>query len=436
MKRKINIRFMIISAAAIMITAVISTLLFYNVLEEQVFADLEAYEHLVSQARPETFKIQKNEMRITWIDEDGTVLYDSQADASSMENHKNRPEIIAARIYGETTEMRWSSTLSMHTFYYAALMEDGSVLRVAKQSSSLYRVMVNTVLVILAISIVVFMLCALVSHLLTRRMVEPIERMADNLVVLDEADVYEEIRPFVTTIKEQHMNILNHAKIRQEFTANVSHELKTPLTAISGYAELIENDMVEKDDVKRFAEQIHKNSSRLLMLINDIIRLSELDDEELEIPFETFDLYNLAENAIHMLELPAQKQDVHLILSGEHIMLNAGKSLIDELIYNLISNAVRYNVKGGKVFVEISEEDKHPVLKVEDTGIGIPKEHQKRVFERFYRVDKSRSKSTGGIGLGLAIVKHIVAQHDAVITLESEEGKGTKILVKFKQVKS
>lgn len=431
MKKKINIRFMIISAAAIIITAVISTLLFYNVLQEQVFSDLEAYEHVVNQVDPEDLKIDKEEIRVTWIAKDGTVLYDSQAEPKTMENHKSRPEVIDAKKYGETKKMRWSSTLSVHTFYYAALKEDGSVLRIAKQSSSLYRVMVNTVMIIVATSLVTFMLCAMVAHLLTRRMVEPIERMADNLVMLDESNVYEEIRPFVITIKEQHMNILNHAKMRQEFTANVSHELKTPLAAISGYAELIENGMAEEGDIRRFAGQIHKNSSRLLMLINDIIKLSELDDEELEIPFETFDLYTLAENTIHMMELPAEKQEVDLMLSGEHVMVNGGKNLIDELIYNLVSNAVRYNVKGGKVYVEVGMEGAHPILKVEDTGIGIPREHQKRVFERFYRVDKSRSKSTGGTGLGLAIVKHIVAQHDASISLESEEGKGTKIVVKF-----
>lgn len=434
MKRKINIRFMIISAAAIIITAVISTFLFYKVLEEQVFSDLKAYEHVISQIEFDKLQIDLEEMRVTWIAEDGSVLYDSQADAATMENHADRPEFENARKYGTTREVRWSNTLAVHTFYYAALLEDGSVLRIAKRSNSLYHVMVNAAMIILGTSFVTFLLCALVSHLLTKRMVEPIERMADNLVLLDEENVYEEIRPFVTTIKEQHMNILNHAKMRQEFTANVSHELKTPLTAISGYAELIENGMVQEGDIRRFATQIQQNSNRLLMLINDIINLSELDDEELEIPFENFDLYNLAENTIHMMEISAQKQDVNVMLSGEHVMLDASKNLIDELMYNLISNAIRYNVKGGKVFVGIKMDDGHPTLTVEDTGIGIPREHQERVFERFYRVDKSRSKSTGGTGLGLAIVKHIVAQHDASIFLESEEGKGTKISVKFQKI--
>lgn len=423
---------MIISAAAIIITAVISMLLFYSVLKEQVFADLKAYEHIISQIDPSRLVIRRDEMRVTMIADDGTVMYDSQADAADMENHKNRPEVKKAKKNGMTTEVRWSDTFSVHTFYYAALLEDGSVLRIAKQTDSLYHVMINTGIIIFGISILTFALCALVAHLLTRRMVEPIERMADNLVMLDESQVYEEVRPFVTTIKEQHTNILNHAKMRQEFTANVSHELKTPLTAISGYAELIGNGMVEEGDIRRFANQIHKNSNRLLMLMNDIIKLSELDDEEMEIPFEMFDLYELAENTVSMMEFSAQKQDVELILLGEHVMLEGRKDLIDELMYNLISNAIRYNVKGGRVSVKIMSKEGYPVLEVTDTGIGISKEHQERVFERFYRVDKSRSKSTGGTGLGLAIVKHIVARHGAAITLESEEGKGTKVTVTFK----
>ncbi len=431
MKKTMNVRFMIISAAAILITALFSTILFFHVLKRQVFADLQAYEHVISQTNPSELEISKDEMRITVIAEDGKVLFDSQADETKMENHENRPEIIAARKKGTGEKIRWSDTFSEHTFYYAALLEDGSVLRVAKQSTSLYQVMKNAIIIILVISMVIFALCALAAHLLTKRMVEPIEQMADSLLVLDETHVYEEIRPFVKTIKEQHMNILNHAKMRQEFTANVSHELKTPLTAISGYAELMENGMVPAEDISRFAGQIQKNSNRLLNLINDIIKLSELDSEEMKIPFESFDLYELAESTVHMMEIPAQKQDVELIFSGEHILIEGGKNLIEELIYNLISNAIRYNVKGGKVYVETKMADGHPVLRVEDTGIGIPKEHQERIFERFYRVDKSRSKSTGGTGLGLAIVKHIVAQHDASITLESEEGKGTKITVYF-----
>ena len=243
--------------------------------------------------------------------------------------------------------------------------------------------------------------------------------------------MYEEMRPFVATIKQQHMDILDHAKMRQEFTANVSHELKTPLTAISGYAELISSGMTDEADTRHFADEIHSNAERLQTLINDIIQLSELDNDHLKLEFETVDLYELAQNAASMLQVTAEKNEVSVGVRGESVMLSGSKTLLEELVYNLCSNAVRYNKRGGSVTVTTTEEDGRPMLVVEDTGIGIPKEQQERVFERFYRVDKSRSKQTGGTGLGLAIVKHIVAQHNAKITLESEEDIGTKITVLF-----
>ena len=227
------------------------------------------------------------------------------------------------------------------------------------------------------------------------------------------------------------MDILNHAQMRQEFTANVSHELKTPLTAISGYAELIASGMTSGEDTIHFANEIHSNAERLQSLINDIIKLSELDDDDLKLEFETVDLYELGEHCLASMALQAQKNEVAMYLKGEHVPLSGNKTLLEELMFNLCSNAVRYNKKGGTVTITITTEQGRPVLVVADTGIGIPEEQQERVFERFYRVDKSRSKSTGGTGLGLAIVKHIVAQHDAQITLNSKEGIGTEIKVTF-----
>ena len=216
MKRKINRYFMVITAAAIMITAVVSTILFFIVLKEQVFADLKAYGHIIRQTEPADLKIEEEEMRVTWILKDGSVLYDSQADESSMENHRERPEVKKAKRYGMTTEIRWSKTLSVHTFYYAERLEDGSVLRIAKRSGSILKVMANAVMIVLAISFLTFLLCAFTARFLTKRIAEPMERMADNLTLLDTSDVYEEIRPFVSTIKDQHIKLLNHAKMRQE----------------------------------------------------------------------------------------------------------------------------------------------------------------------------------------------------------------------------
>lgn len=211
----------------------------------------------------------------------------------------------------------------------------------------------------------------------------------------------------------------------------ISHELKTPLTSISGYAELIENGMASEADVQHFAGEIHKNAKRLLTLINDIIKLSELDAIENSIYFETVNLYTMAETCVNMLQINAEKHQVTIEFHGEPCTITANKDMIEELLYNLCDNAIRYNVPGGNVKVYVGEENGRPFFCVKDTGIGIPKEHRERIFERFYRVDKSRSKSTGGTGLGLAIVKHVVAKHDAKIELNSEVGKGTEIKILF-----
>jgi len=239
------------------------------------------------------------------------------------------------------------------------------------------------------------------------------------------------LTPFVNMIQEQHRNIINNAKLRQEFTANVSHELKTPLTSISGYAELIETGMASEADISRFAHGIHESAKRLLTLINDIIRLSELDGAEEEIKYESLNLYQLADTCVEMLTMNAQKHKVSIQIKGEECFIHANKQMIEEVLYNLCDNAIRYNNEGGKVVVEVYPGDAGAVLRVKDTGIGIPKEHQERIFERFYRVDKSRSKSTGGTGLGLAIVKHIIAKHGAMMELESEVGKGTSVTIIF-----
>ena len=218
---------------------------------------------------------------------------------------------------------------------------------------------------------------------------------------------------------------------QRQFLSDASHELKTPLTAISGYAELIEHGMADAENSKRFAGEIHKNSVRLLSLINDIIQLSQLDGGKNHSEYADIDLYKLAAECVDMLKMNARKQNVTMKLCGKPCTVYADRQLMEELLYNLCDNAIRYNNRGGSVTVTVDEKDGHVFLSIKDTGIGIPTEHQDRVFERFYRVDKSRSKATGGTGLGLAIVKHIVAQHGASISLESQAGKGTEIRVEF-----
>ena len=242
---------------------------------------------------------------------------------------------------------------------------------------------------------------------------------------------YREMRPFIDMIQKQHADIVKSSQMRQEFTANVSHELKTPLTSISGYSELIETGMATEADVHHFATEIHKNSNRLLTLINDIIRLSELDVSEDTPAMEKVDLAVIARTATDMLAINAEKNNVTLSYSGSHEYIYANKMMMEELVYNLTDNAIRYNNKNGSVDVSVNSDGDKVTLRVKDTGIGIPAEHQERIFERFYRVDKSRSKSTGGTGLGLAIVKHIVARNNAHLDMVSEPGRGTDISVTF-----
>lgn len=440
MKKKINIRFIMIAALAIVVTALSAMLVYYNILKEQVFGDLKAYAHVIELLNIDDLAagIEKDpynpiddDLRITLIGADGEVLYESLLNKDEMDNHNERPEIIEAREKGEGEAVRYSATSGTHTFYYAERLQNGNVLRIGRDSVSVNRIMVNTLVIVLVIALCILFVCMGISHYLTKKLVEPIEKLATNIMLVDENNVYEEIRPFVNTIKEQHINIINNAQLRQEFTANVSHELKTPLTAISGYAELIGNGMTGKEDTIRFSNEIHSNANRLLSLINDIIKLSELDEADHQMEMERIDLYKLAENCVQMMQVTAEKQGIRLIPQGESTMVMANKGLMDEVFYNLCSNAIRYNKPGGSVTVTVGTKDEHPFLSVADTGIGIPKECQERVFERFYRVDKSRSKSTGGTGLGLAIVKHIVAQHNAALHLDSELGEGTTIEIVF-----
>ncbi len=343
MKKRINAKFMVISALAVILTGVCSSILFYNILETRIFA---------------------------------------------LQNEEFRAAIIQT-------------------------------------------LMVQMIITAICVCTIVFILCTIWSRSLTKKIMLPIDKMADNIMLTDEEVVYDEMRPFVEMIRQQHVDILQNAKMRQEFSANVSHELKTPLTAISGYAELIANGMTKKKDTQHFASEIHKGAERLQYLINDIIKLSELDDGDTSFEFEEVDLYEITKACAETLRLTAENNGVYIYVEGSSTKVNGNRTLMEELVYNLCSNAIRYNREGGSVILFTHMQNGQPILEVKDTGIGIPKEQQERVFERFYRVDKSRSKNTGGTGLGLAIVKHIVAQHNADISLVSEEGKGTEIKVIF-----
>lgn len=457
MKREINLRLVIIAILAIILSTIGVTTIYYKQFQAQVQKDLKidsmiiqtmGIENLVNDDKDvDNVLTGSSEVRITWIAKDGTVLYDNDADASKMENHKNRPEIENAFKTGVGESVRKSDTMNMKAFNYAVLLEDGTVLRVSTLARSIFSVFIMSSPIVSLIVLFIIVVCVILSHLLTQQLLRPIEKMAENLGNTTYACEYPELIPFTNRIREQHSDILAAAKSRQDFTANVSHELKTPLTAISGYAELISlnvdmqkmqadnNDiqatgsMLGDENVKSFADKIRKNADRLVSLINDIIRLSELDATDGHDDFSQVDLYEVAQERIEILRVTADKADVKIELHGEKTMVLSNRSMLIELIDNLCQNAIRYNVPCGRVEVEIGKKGNKALLTVADTGIGIPPEEQSRIFERFYRVDKSRSRETGGTGLGLAIVKHIVEIHDGQINLSSEVGRGTTIEV-------
>lgn len=444
MKKRINIQFMVLTLAAILATVTLSAFVFYNLFKKELMSDLKTYTELMVETNAwgiitspketdeEDIGDDVEQLRVTLIAADGTILFDSNANIGNMENHSERPEVAAAFSAGEGQAIRKSATLGKSAYYFAVRLDNGYVLRVAKESGSLMSVFMSAFPAIGLICIILFILCILLAHSLTKSIIQPIEHLAENLGASDSVQVYKELVPFVTTIRRQHEDIMKNANVRQEFTANVSHELKTPLTSISGYSELIESGMATETDVVRFAAEIHKSSNRLLTLINDIIRLSELDQTASEEIFEEVNLYEVAQNCVDMLQMSAEQNQVTLGLHGKPQTVYANRQMMEELIYNLCDNAIRYNNPGGGVEVTVDRLAGKITAEVRDTGIGIPGEHQERIFERFYRVDKSRSKSTGGTGLGLAIVKHIVARHENThLELESIVGQGTVIRVIF-----
>lgn len=485
--------------------------------------------------------IDSERYRITWIQADGKVIYDTQAGADSMENHADRQEVKQALAEGEGSSSRYSDTLMEKTSYYARLLDDGSVLRVSTTYATAGLLVLGMLQPILVVLIAALVLSGILARRISKRIVEPM-----NSIDLDrplENDTYEELSPLLNRINQQHKEIemqmrylkqrtdeftqitesmkeglilldnkgnvlsineaaqniletdsscighnflsiersrsINHAiakafedghseeyaeyagreyqidisriesdgdivgavllafditeqqnaqRNRREFTANVSHELKTPLQGIIGSAELIENGMVKPEDMPRFIGHIRKEASRLVTLIEDILRLSQLDEGR-QMLSEQVDLFELADEVKSVLEGACEAKNINMKLMGEHVCVDGVKRLLYEIIYNLCDNAVKYNNEGGIADIDISSDEKNAYITVRDSGIGIPQDQQQRVFERFYRVDKSHSKESGGTGLGLSIVKHAVSYHNGTVSMKSEPGNGTEIRV-------
>ena len=485
--------------------------------------------------------------RLTWIDADGTVLFDSHADVAAMENHADREEIKAALVSGNGSSTRQSSTLTEQTIYEAARLNDGSVLRISVSRATALLLVLGMLHPVVIVLIIAIALSAWLAHRMAKKVVQPLNNldldnptkneayeelspllhrihaqhteiksqmrvlkrkqdefeqitsnMKEGLVLLDSMGRILSINPaarvlfgagsdcvgedFLTIDRKQNMRLaleeakaqghadfrakengreyqfdlsridsegnshgmvilafdvteqVNAEKHRQEFTANVSHELKTPLQSIIGSAELLENGIVKEEDIPRFVGHIRKEASRLVFLIDDIIRLSQLD-EGAEMPHEEVSLKVLSEEVCETLADAAKLKDVSLEVSGDEGVVNGVRRLLYEIVYNLCDNAIKYNNPGGSVKVNVAQKSGEVLLRVQDTGIGIAPEHQDKVFERFYRVDKSHSKQSGGTGLGLSIVKHAVQYHHGKITVESELNKGTTISVLFDTMK-
>lgn len=381
--------------------------------------------------------------RVTYIRKDGKVLYDSKNDASKMQNHRNREEVKEALKsgYGEST--RYSSTMAEKTTYSAVRLKNGDVVRVSDNQYTVLTLLSAMASPIIGVLVIAFLIAFFLSARISAKIVEPINQINVDDPKSDE--VYQEIDPLIRKIREQNFRMnseisglkkdvdakTEEAEFRKEFTANVSHELKTPLTSISGYAELIETGIANPEDIKGMAAKIHSESIHLVDLIDDTIKISQLDEKEVKAKSENVDLHELASRTIEELKAPAEKKKVKMTLSGGPAFVTGVTQILEEMVYNVCENAIKYNVLGGSVNIKTGEKEGRPFIEVADTGIGIPEKDLDHVYERFYRVDKSRSSAVSGTGLGLSIVKHAAAYHDAEINTQSKVGKGTTITITF-----
>ena len=598
-KRKIYWNLCLVALLTMVVSALITTLLLCQDLQTQmrqaVMTEVRYLESAMEVSGKDYLVHLKSRgdgnsvNRITWVDENGSVLYDSYADSESLENHKDRPEIAAALKNGRGESVRTSRTLAEQTYYYAARLTDGSVIRVASTTKSALATVFHTVPIMIAMAILIVLGVLILAEFQTKRIIAPINQM--NPDDPQAGDVYDELAPLVRRLEKQketirqqmeilkekqeevsaitenmregflvvdskgdvmsynksalkllgipegeegmlsrhgnaaweehtdpgkegtlsqdlpansqntgthndaerhkaNVNIISinrsenfrrvvdealkgshceemldvgnrhyqiianpvaeseersgavvvildvteqqgREELRREFTANVSHELKTPLTSISGYAEIMMNGMVQPADMGRFSGKIYKEAQRLITLVGDIIRLSQLDEEKVQMEKSPVDLHLLASDVVKRLQDVAKKNQVTLMLTGKPTVVNGNPQILDEMIYNLCDNAIKYNKPFGEVEVNVAMIKDHPVLTVEDDGIGIPPEDQERIFERFYRVDKSHSRQIGGTGLGLSIVKHGAIYHKAKVELKSAPGEGTTVRITF-----
>lgn len=433
MKKRLILSFFYMGLIAAIVGITATALVYQSVLKSEMGENLKneceivaaGYSDLSSYDRLSVFA--SDILRITLIDPSGKVLFESEAEAGNMENHLSRPEISDALSSGSGFDIRISDTIGIEDYYYAMRLGDGNILRVSTDARSIFAVVGRSFYLLVLIVTLIIVFSVLISVKLTSKILDPVGRlysMIEKDEEIDTSTVYPELVPMIDEISAQRRA---QESMRREFTANVSHELKTPLTSISGYAEMIETGIAKDEDIKMFAGKIKSEASRMLTLVSDIIKLSQLDDSETTELCDTIDLITIANECKDELELEAQKKGVEIYIKGKSEPFPGNYIQLHEMIFNLMDNAVKYNRTNGNVDVTVSGK----TIRISDTGIGISEENKSRIFERFFRVDKSRSRKGGGTGLGLSIVRHIAENHHAEINIESTMNVGTDITVHF-----
>ncbi|MDD6968923.1 MAG: ATP-binding protein [Treponema sp.] len=413
----------------------------YNYFEQQIFNELENeatfIEDFILNHQYDEIRNFDTKNRITLIHKNGEVFFDNKVDIQNLGNHFTREEILGALKNKQAKVARFSSTMTEKTLYYAKLLSNQDILRISCNQHSVAVLVLGMSQSLLIMFVIAIIICAVIAKFVSKKIVEPLNKI--NLENPEDTNVYQELKPFTHRISEENFEKAQREELRQQFSANVSHELKTPLTSISGFAEILKNGGTDEQTTKDFANTIYEETQRMISLVNDIIKLSKLDEKSISQEKEEINLTELSKEVITPLLPVAEKKNVKIDLEAENqVFINGVRSVIFEMIYNLVENAIKYNKNDGKVIVKVSKISENPsskkqtvVLSVSDTGIGIPKNEQERIFERFYRIDKSRSKESGGTGLGLSIVKHGAKYHNAKVTLSSQEGKGSTFTIYF-----
>lgn len=439
MKRKINSVIISLVVCVITLITIVSSISFSSIYEKNEIIELQNECSLVIKGYEledisYLESIEDSSLRVTLIDLDGNVIFDNQLDESEMENHASREEFKEAKENGYGISKRYSSSL-LKTYYYVAYKLDNNIIRVSKVADSTLYILFINLWPLYIVAIILIICSILLGLLLSKKIVDPINNI--NLEHPLENNKYKEIEPLLIRIEAQknelmkeNEEVLNASKVRQEFTSNVSHELKTPLHVISGYAELIKEGIVKDSDVKEFGEKIYSEASRMSKLVEDIMKISKLESDK-DFEKTQLKLKNIVVAIVDSLMIEADKKNVKFKLSLNDCSISGNYDSIYSLIFNLVDNAIKYNKTNGKITIKLQEVSNNVILSVKDTGIGIPKEGLDRIFERFYRVDKSRSKDSGGTGLGLAIVKHSLIVNNATIKVESELKKGSTFTVTF-----